>query len=186
MRQPLLIVALAVAAACGYGILHDLVTAHLCVEYFTIGHPPVFPTSDPVLLALGWGVLATWWVGLPLGIALACCARLGPGPQRGAGELLRPIGVLLLAMAACALLAGAVGHVAARSGAVFLTGRIAGRVPAEQHVWFLTALWMHLASYLAGGVGGIVLCAVTVVRRRRERKGSMGSKSPSSTSGRSG
>ena len=49
------ILILSVAAAIAYGIVHDQVTAHLCVEYFTIGHPPVFPTQNPTLLAFAQG-----------------------------------------------------------------------------------------------------------------------------------
>ena len=60
------IVLFSIAAAVFYGIAHDQVTVRVCLEYFTIGHPPVFKTTSPALLALGWGVLATWWVGLPL------------------------------------------------------------------------------------------------------------------------
>ena len=61
------IVLLSVLAAVGYGIAHDSVTAHVCVEYFSVAHPPIFGgTHSPILLALGWGVIATWWVGLPL------------------------------------------------------------------------------------------------------------------------
>ena len=52
------IVLLSIASAIGYGILHDQVTARVCVEYFTIGHPPVFSTDSPTLLALGWGTIA--------------------------------------------------------------------------------------------------------------------------------
>ena len=59
-----------------YGVAHDLVTAHLSVEYFTVAHPPI-GTDDPFLLALVWGVLATWWVGVLLGVPLAAAARLG-------------------------------------------------------------------------------------------------------------
>ena len=53
------IVAFCIAAAVVYGILHDQVTAHVCVEYFTIAHPPVFPTESPFWLAVGWGIIAT-------------------------------------------------------------------------------------------------------------------------------
>lgn len=62
-----------------YGVLHDLVTAHVCVEYFTVGHPQLFEfeTDSPTLLALGWGVVATWWVGAGLGVPLALVARVG-------------------------------------------------------------------------------------------------------------
>ncbi len=77
------IVLLCIAMAILYGIVHDQVTARVCVEYFTIGHPPVFDTDDTTLLALGWGVIATWWVGLGLGIPLAIAARAGSMPKRG-------------------------------------------------------------------------------------------------------
>jgi hypothetical protein len=40
------IVFLSVAAAILYGILQDQVTARICVEYFTIGHLPVFPATE--------------------------------------------------------------------------------------------------------------------------------------------
>ncbi|MFI5379272.1 MAG: hypothetical protein ACHRHE_08245 [Tepidisphaerales bacterium] len=36
---------LCILAAVCYGIVHDQVTARICVEYFTIGHPPVFLTD---------------------------------------------------------------------------------------------------------------------------------------------
>ena len=51
------IVALAVLAGITYGILHDQVTAHVCVEYFTIGHPALIPTESPTLLAIAWASL---------------------------------------------------------------------------------------------------------------------------------
>jgi hypothetical protein len=57
--QALAIVLLCVVMAATYGIVHDQITARICVEYFTIGHPPVFGTADPTLLGLGWGVIAT-------------------------------------------------------------------------------------------------------------------------------
>jgi hypothetical protein len=58
--ESLKIIVLCIVAAMVYGILHDQVTARVCVEYFTIGHPPIFHTDDPTLLAFGWGVIATW------------------------------------------------------------------------------------------------------------------------------
>src|SRR5688500_9214653 len=63
-------VGLSLLAAIGYGVAHDQVTARICVEYFTLGHPPLFPPDSPTFPALGWGVAATWWVGLPLGLLL--------------------------------------------------------------------------------------------------------------------
>ena len=57
--QVLAILALSILAAIVYGVLLDPVTARVCLEYFTIRHPPIFGTDSPTLLALGWGVVAT-------------------------------------------------------------------------------------------------------------------------------
>lgn len=155
------LVALSIVAAVVYGVLHDQVTARLCVEYFTIGHAPVFDTTDPTLLGLGWGVIATWWVGLLLGVPLAIAARAGRSGKVGARELVRPIGVLLGVMAVGAILAGLLGHALASSGAVVLVGWLREAVPADRHVAFLTCGWAHGASYLVGFLGGAVVVGRT-------------------------
>lgn len=152
----LFIVLLCIGAAIVYGILHDQITARICVEYFTIGHPPI-GTDDPTLLAFAWGVIATWWAGLIIGLPLAIAAQAGSAPPVGARSLVRPIAVLLGVMAVCATLAGIVGNWAARQGAVTLLEPMASRVPPARHVAFLTDLWIHNGSYLSGFVGGFVL-----------------------------
>jgi hypothetical protein len=167
MVEAFRIVALSVVAAVIYGIVHDQVTARICVEYFTIGHPPLFPTTSPTMLALGWGVIATWWVGLPLGILLASAARFGGARKLTARELIRPLFVLLLAMGACALLAGTVGGALAWRGQVWLVPPLSTRVPADRHVRFLVDLWAHTASYAAGIIGGVSLAAWTWRSRAR-------------------
>ena len=85
--QAIAIVALCIGSAVAYGILHDQVTARVCVEYFTIGHPPVFSAVSPTMLGIGWGIIATWWVGLLLGIPLAVAARAGRRTKRSARGL---------------------------------------------------------------------------------------------------
>ena len=154
-----------VAAAIGYGIVHDQITARVCVEYFTVGHPPVFDTEDPTLLGLGWGVLATWWVGLILGAALAVVARAGSRPKRSARSLIRPVAAVMLISALGALIAGCVGWSLARNEAIFLVGPVAEIVPAYRHDAYLADLWAHSASYLFGGVSGVI--ALTWVWRSR-------------------
>lgn len=153
----LYIVFLCIGAAIFYGVLHDQVTARVCVEYFTIGHPRVFGTDDPTLLAIGWGIVATWWVGLLLGIPLALVARAGGRPKWKPCALIRPIAVLLLCMAGCALAAGLVGCALAMRGVVVLVGPLADRVPSGKHVAFIADLWAHSASYVVGFVGGVVV-----------------------------
>jgi hypothetical protein len=160
------IILLSIAAAVTYGILHDQVTARICVEYFTVGHPPVFGTDDPTLLGLGWGILATWWVGLILGVLLALAARAGSRPKLGVRQLIGSLGVMLLAVGVFAAIAGVVGHAAAQRGWVVLLEPMASILPAERHVAFITDLWIHLASYAGAFLGGIVLC-IRVFRRRK-------------------
>jgi len=45
------IVFMCIISAIAYGIVHDQITARVCVEYFTIGHPQLFQTDNPTLLA---------------------------------------------------------------------------------------------------------------------------------------
>ena len=161
------IVVLCVVAAVVYGGVHDQITARICVEYFTIGHPPVFATQDPTLLGLGWGVIATWWVGLILGALLALSSRLGPWPRFTAARLVRPLAVMLVVVALLAVVAGAAGHAAATRRWVWLVEPMATRVPADRHVAFLTDLCAHLASYAGGFLGAIVLCVYVLMCRAR-------------------
>ncbi len=155
--QKVAIIALCIGAAVTYGVVHDQVTARVCVEYFTVGHPPIFPTESPTLLGIGWGIIATWWVGLLLGIPLALIARAGHRPKRDVWSLVRPITILLGVMGGCALLAGLAGLVLGQSGAVYLVEPLASRIPRDRHARFLADLWAHSASYLVGFVGGIVV-----------------------------
>jgi hypothetical protein len=158
--ESLKIILMSVAAAIVYGMVHDQVTARICVEYFTIGHPPILGTDDPTLLGLGWGVLATWWVGLSLGVLLAVVARAGRLPKRTAASLARPIAVLMAVSAGGAVLAGIVGWLLASRGAVTLADPLRVEVPAARHVPFLAAGFAHTASYACGFLGGLVILAL--------------------------
>ncbi len=161
------IVLMCVLAAILYGIVHDQVTARVCVEYFTLGHPRILVTEDPTFLGLAWGVIATWWVGLLLGIPLAVAARVGSRPKLSMQALVRPIGCLLAIMAVVALVAGIVGWFMAASGGVSLLGPIAERIPVERQTQFIAALWAHAASYFVGLIGGVVVIVRTWRIRRK-------------------
>jgi hypothetical protein len=151
--QSLKIIVVCVLAAIGYGIVHDQITARICVEYFTIFHPPIFGgTQSPTLLAFGWGVIATWWVGVTLGIPLSVIARAGKWPQLTAVDLLPMIRNLLLFMAVAALCAGITGYFHG-----IMPRYIAGSLPPEIHRRFVADLWAHIASYASGFIGGIVV-----------------------------
>jgi hypothetical protein len=160
------IVLLSIGAAIFYGIVHDLFTAHLCVEYFSVAHPMIFPLTSPTAFALEWGILATWWVGAALGLALATCARLGSRPTLRARDLIRPIAFLLLCMAIASLLAAMLGFTLAKTHRIWLTGWLTAAVPAEKHARFLADAWAHSAAYLVAGLGGILLCRLVYLKRK--------------------
>ena len=80
-----------------FGIAHDLVTAHVFVEYFTVYHPRVVDSESPVVMALVWGVLATWWVGLIAGGVVGFVNYLRPNPLPPSFIAIR-LGAALVAM----------------------------------------------------------------------------------------
>jgi hypothetical protein len=155
--EGLKILLLSVAAAVLYGILQDQITARFCVEYFTIGHPDFFGTDDPTTLAFGWGIVATWWVGMLLGLPLALVARCGSRPKLTARVLAKPILLVMGCVAVLALVAGIFGYVAAQLGLVWLLEPLATNVSSEKQADFLADLWAHSAAYLFGALGGAVL-----------------------------
>lgn len=159
------ILLLCILASVSYGILHDQITARICVEYFTIGHPRIIQSEDPTRLGIAWGFVATWWVGVMLGTPLATMAQLGSLPKRSARSLIVPLAILISCTAGLATVAGLVAYVAATNDWIVLTEPMSKMVPRDKHAFFLADLWTHRASYTGGFVGGIVLM-VGVIRWR--------------------
>ena len=152
------IIAFSIFAACVYGIAHDLVTAHICVEYFLPPmHPIIFPTNSPFALALIWGIIATWWVGFLLGLPLAIVCRFGRKPKLTVTNIVRPILLLLVFLYISSMLLGVVGYLAGNMKLVGLLPPLAYGIAIERHSLFLFNLWAHNAAYLLGAIGGIVL-----------------------------
>jgi hypothetical protein len=161
---------IALVAAILYGVLHDNVTARLCVEYFTVGHPRVIASESPTALALVWGVLATWWFGAFLGLFLAIAARAGRRAKWGPREVVKPIGLVLVAVGVASFVGGCIGyrHALAHDYPDGL-GRL--MLSPKTELWFVVDLWAHRAAYLAGLVFTVALCAFVAVRRWRAPTG---------------
>lgn len=172
LRETLGIVGTCIGCAVLYGVAHDLVTAHLSVEYFTVAHPPI-GTDDPIVLALVWGVIATWWVGVLLGVPLAAAARLGSAPRVTAAEL-RPAVLRLLVVMGTAAAASMLLAALATGESFFLPDPLFERVPRERHGRLAIAAVGHSVSYFVGFAGGIALIARTVRGRRRAACASAG------------
>lgn len=73
--------------ACCLGICVDLVTAHVAVEYFSVHHPKIIASQQPLALALAWGVAASWWFGAIAGSIAALINSRRPRPLP-AGQIL--------------------------------------------------------------------------------------------------
>ncbi|MFI5204037.1 MAG: hypothetical protein ACHQF2_06025 [Flavobacteriales bacterium] len=160
------IIFFSVLMAIMYGILHDMVTAHICVEYFTIGHPKIIESESPFVLALTWGTIATWWVGLPMGILIALFSRLGKRPKLELAPVMKLVFKLMSVMFVLALLAGIIGFILAENSMIHLISHLAERMGESVHTNFLAVAWAHMASYISGIIGTFVLCRIIYVRRK--------------------
>lgn len=159
--ESLKIIFLCILAAVIYGIIHDQVTARVCLEYFTVFHPPMFATQSPTLQGLGWGIVATWWAGAIVGVLLRSAARSGVRTRMTARQLFPFVVRLMVVMAACALAAGFAGYF---WGSV--PSDVAKVLPLALQRRFLFDWWTHSASYASGFIGGLILCALVWSKRR--------------------
>ena len=163
------IVGVCVLAAILFGVLHDQITAQVCVEYFTVGHAKAIDSDSPTLLGLYWGVDASWWAGLLLGLVLATAARLGSRPKRLFGTLLKPIAGLLIVTALFATIAGGVGYTMGIGGNISLPDAIREAIPNAKWPTFQACAFAHLASYYVAFIGGGMLIAWVWLSRKRLR-----------------
>ncbi|MBS1724947.1 MAG: hypothetical protein JSS66_18560 [Armatimonadetes bacterium] len=153
--EGLRICVLCIVTAIAYGVLHDLLSVALCVEYLRDHHPSI-GTTVPILLALGWGVLATWWVGLFGGLVLATVCRVGNFPPLTWRDVARPLwlgSATALGMALIVWLREFYRRQFVHQGSTEETSRLA----ATQA--------MHAASYFLALVL-IVWLAVSLLRKR--------------------
>ena len=167
------VIALGVGVAVVYGIIHDQITVRLCVEYFSLAHPPLFPVSSPTLLGLCWGIAATLGVGLILGYLLAQASQSSGLPPMAIRNLLGPLLVVIAATAAGAIVTGCIGFSLSRQGVVALPNLLPNArvetLSRAQQDRFMAVWFAHAASYLFGVVGAAVLILRIWLKRGRPR-----------------
>ena len=160
------IVVFSIVAVVAYGIIHDQITVRLCIEYFTVAHPPLFPTRSPTLLAVCWGTVATVWAGMAAGSLLALVSQsdnLAPVPL---ARLYRGILTLLATMALCAAVAGLIGYELARHAIIAFPSPLAPLISVGHHDRFMAVWFAHNTSYLVGFGGA----GTWIFRLWRERE----------------
>lgn len=141
--------------ACALGIALDLVTANLAVEYFSVHHPHVVDSENPWVLALVWGVIASWWFGTIGGAVLGWINHRRPEP-------LEPKRILKWVAVACGVLW------VLMIGVVIVVYSIAGLIPeAERGETFehdrrLVAVAVaHQTEYVLGALAVVVVGVMT-------------------------
>lgn len=139
-----------------YGVFHDQITVRVCLEYFTVAHPPILHVSDPTLIALIWGIATTWWPGLFVGTLVAIASNTGDRPIYAARMLVRPLLTLLMVMSGSALIAGIIGYTLAKSGIVQPVDYVSA-MDSSKHPAFMADAFAHCASYLFGFLGSVVI-----------------------------
>lgn len=149
-----------VLAACLLGIAVDLVTAHVAVEYFTVHHPHLIDSQEPLPIAFAWGVAASWWFGAIAGGVLLVARRFltNPPPDRW---ILGKVGIACASIWAMMMLV------------LLSIYAFAGLIPANQrrpsfeHDRRLMAVAIaHMGEYVFGAIA-IVMVLVAMARYSR-------------------
>ncbi len=181
-REALRILGLCVLASVLFGVVFDLISCRICLEYFTVHHPPIFPTEDPILLGLAWGVFATWWMGALLGGVLAAACLLGPAPPLPARRLVRPVALGLGAVFAAAVLVWLLIYAIGTWGPMWADPSRKEPVPDLDRRLMSSAL-AHGFAYNASALFGLGLAIWCVRTRIREGRGGTAPRGPESPPG---
>ena len=143
----------------------DQITIRVCPEYFTIAHLHILNTGSLTLLALAWGVIATWWAGAIAGVAFAIAARAGNLQKVTWRRFIRPLLLLALVMAAGSIAAGFAGAWMVNSGSVPAVQAWALALPLDKQAAFMADAFAHVASYLIGALGALVIAVNAAWKR---------------------
>ena len=155
-----------VGAAIFYGIIHDQITIRICPEYFTVFHPFLITTSSLTVLALAWAVVATWWMGMLIGIFVSVTARWGSWPKLSLSDIKTHLAVFILILGGLALMAGLTGYFGYRAQLFSAPDIPADALDQDRYPRFMAAWFMHLTSYFAGGLGACILSGTILMKRR--------------------
>ena len=160
--------ALGVVASVGYGVLQDQVSARLCPEYFTVFHHPIQGLTDPTLVGVVWGFLATWWAGMLLGYIAGLFATLGSAPKLTPREIVVPLLHLMGGIAGTVAISGASVWINAENLGLSVDPSMGKMLPPQRHISLLVVACYHMVAYAVSIAGSVVLC-VWIWRERKKR-----------------
>ncbi len=156
-----------------FGALHDQISYTVSSEYFTLFKFRQFALMDPRvperLRAACVGFLASWWMGLPIGMLVAPMTLLFRDPRDMMRHGLRAYGAVV-AFAMAFALAGLAGGYLSTASIDLARYRGWYLPPHVVHLRrFLCAGTMHNAAYLGGALGVIVAWVYLVLARALAR-----------------
>jgi hypothetical protein len=173
---PILLIIAPIIAA-GYGILHDQLTYSISPEYYTkfkfiqfgLVENATMAVSQPRLAVAYVGIMATWWMGIPIGIILA---SVGLIHENGKRMLIVTTKAFLLAIAVT-FLTGLIGLI---YGYFFLS-----KMPeSDFQNWFLPENLANFKNYIAvgsmhnfsylGGIAGLIAGIVYSIYNKKNSR----------------
>lgn len=170
---------LCVLCAMAYGILNDLVTSRISIEYFLYGKGVAARVSGEVaanperhrgtldLEAMRIGTLATWSAGLIAGATLLVTNTLGRRPRLRMGQMLWTIPSIGVAAMTVAALGGWVGSTGFFTRFSDDFTEMLARDEMRPYR-FMAVFGVHLGGYV-GALLGLIGGALMVWRRRGEQ-----------------
>ena len=149
-----------------YGIIHDQFTFTISSEYFTVYKFDQFNFTDwgnnsPRLTTALIGFLATWWVGLIIGIFQATVGLIHKSSRLMFKMVLNAIGITLVTAVLFALVGGVVGY--------FNTmGEFECCFPYDiiERRNFRIVGYIHNFSYFGGEIGCVIGLAYQIWKRK--------------------
>lgn len=168
----ILIIGLAPIIGGLYGILHDQLTYTISPEYYTkfkfyqfglmdIGNEAIFP--NPRIEVSGVGFMATWWMGLPIGLILGLVGLVHKDNKQMFRATLKAIFVTVIVAFATGLIGLAYGKLYLADIGVdwWLPDNL---IDTKN---FIAVGSMHNFSYL-GGLTGLIAGTIYSIKQKRK------------------
>jgi len=170
-----LVILVATVIASIYGVGHDQVTYSISPEYYTKFKFIQFDLADPVAAqtmtqprsaVVIVGVLATWWMGMFIGLILGLAALIFPDVETMFQSALQALALVLLITVLAGGIGGLYGHyvLAQRGVNWWLPEHL-----VDRHA-FITVGSIHNFSYLGGVIGLLAGVIFLLLKNYRLRK----------------
>jgi hypothetical protein len=159
-----------IASSIAYGIVHDQITIRICPDYLLVWHPKLLSTNNLTLVALAWGVVATWWMGAFLGLIVGLGATAGRPPFAAKPAIFKAYIWVMAATGLCAALAGIVTWRLGLLAPSFIEGPEISGLSLDDRHRFMIAWVVHNTSYNIGAAAALVAAIAVAIGRYRSKE----------------